>query len=441
MPTVLKIFILAIVQGTCELLPVSSSAHVIIAERLMGLDPTTPRMTFLLVMLHTGTMFACIVYFWETWRSRYFSSLPAFLAFARSAALATVCTGVVGLGLKVLIEKVVLRGGPHAEVEQLFGNLTLIAAALAGVGLLIVISGLRSARGADKAPGPQGAGREPQGTVPAADALWIGVVQGLCLPFRGFSRSGATISTGLLRGLDRQVLENYSFALAVILTPAVIVLEGHRLLQEQHGGGAAGAEWLSWLWPSLAGMGLSFAAGWLALKWLSRWLEHGRWHLFGYYCWAAAAAVLLIARFVAPVPAQAAVPVSAQASAQTTAGVVVSDAWSRPTPPAAGAAAGDLTIDNRRPRPARRIGVPTPVAAEAQIHETLSVDGAMRMREVDGLEMAPGATVRIAPGGMHVMLSGLRAPLEAGATFPLTLRFREAGARTVTVTVRAGGNE
>ena len=61
-----QIAILAIVQGAAELLPISSSAHVIIAEKLMGLDPTTPAMTLLLlVMLHTGTMFAVIVYFWS----------------------------------------------------------------------------------------------------------------------------------------------------------------------------------------------------------------------------------------------------------------------------------------------------------------------------------------------------------------------------------------
>jgi undecaprenyl-diphosphatase len=59
--TILQILVLAMVQGVCELLPVSSSAHVILAEELMGLDPTAPEMTLLLVMLHTGTMLAVIV--------------------------------------------------------------------------------------------------------------------------------------------------------------------------------------------------------------------------------------------------------------------------------------------------------------------------------------------------------------------------------------------
>jgi undecaprenyl-diphosphatase len=288
-PDLLSVFVLAIVQGVCELLPVSSSAHVIIAEKLMGLDPTTPAMTFLLVMLHTGTMLAVIAYFWNTWRSRFFSSAPAFRSFARNVVVATACTGIVGLGLTLLIERVVLRGAPGAAIEQLFGNLTLIAAALATVGVLIIWSGLRSLGANEKQP------------MALADSIWIGTVQGLCLPFRGFSRSGATISTGLFRGLRKDLLEDFSFALAVVLTPAVIVREGHRLLKAQQVA-AVTSDSLGPIWLCMVGMLLSFAAGWLSLKWLSRWLEHGRWHLFGYYCLFAAVAVFIAGKlFPGPV--------------------------------------------------------------------------------------------------------------------------------------------
>lgn len=79
-PTLLQILFLGIVQGAAELLPVSSSAHVIVAEKLLGLDPSSPSMTFLLVMLHTGTMVAVILYFWNAWK-RTFS--PARRASAR----------------------------------------------------------------------------------------------------------------------------------------------------------------------------------------------------------------------------------------------------------------------------------------------------------------------------------------------------------------------
>jgi undecaprenyl-diphosphatase len=288
-PFILKIFILALVQGLCELLPVSSSAHVIIAEKLMGLDPTTPLMTFVLVMLHTGTMLAVIAYFWSSWRSRFFSSAGAFGSFARNVILATACTGVVGFGLILVIERVILRGAAKAEVEQLFGNMTLIAIALASVGIMIILSGRRAAAANQRQP------------VESADAAWIGVVQGLCLPFRGFSRSGATISTGLFRGLQKELLENFSFALAVILTPPVIAREGYRLISHAPGAGLApgagpGLDGFGLVWPSLVGMTFSFVAGWFSLKWLSRWLEQGRWHLFGYYCLVAAAAVFVIGR-------------------------------------------------------------------------------------------------------------------------------------------------
>src|SRR6476469_5207906 len=100
-----KVIILAVVQGLAELLPVSSSAHVVVAEKLMGLDPSSPEMTLLLVMLHTGTMFAVIVYFWTQWRKTYFHSAASFKRFAFLVVLATAMTGVVGLALVKLIEK------------------------------------------------------------------------------------------------------------------------------------------------------------------------------------------------------------------------------------------------------------------------------------------------------------------------------------------------
>ena len=87
---ILQILILGLVQGAAELLPVSSSAHVIVVEKLMGLDASSPEMTFLLVMLHTGTMFAVIVYFWNAWRLSYFSSAEVFWKTAKQVIVATV---------------------------------------------------------------------------------------------------------------------------------------------------------------------------------------------------------------------------------------------------------------------------------------------------------------------------------------------------------------
>jgi undecaprenyl-diphosphatase len=275
-----QILILAVVQGACELLPVSSSAHVIVAEKLMGLDPSSPEMTMLLVMLHTGTMFAVIVYFWRRWQRDYFAASGQAQWFIIQVLFATACTCIVGLGLKLLIEKVILRGHPHAEIEDLFDNLPLVAAALAAVGVLIIFAGLREQKE------PRHSEVQPQ------HSLWIGLIQGLCIPFRGFSRSGATISTGLILGLPKAKLEEFSFALAVAITPLAIGREAYRLLKTHALTGPGNV--LHLFLPGLLGMVLSFIAGLGALVWLSQWLEGGRWKFFGYYCLAAAAAVLAL---------------------------------------------------------------------------------------------------------------------------------------------------
>jgi len=246
--TFLTILVLAVLQGVCELLPVSSSAHVILAEKLMGIDPTTPEMTLLLVMLHTGTMLAVIVYFWRSWRERYLASYNAFWQFAKLVTVATVLTGVIGLALMLFIERVILRGSVHPEVEQLFGNAYVIAAGLATVGVMIILSARQQPADTSRRLGVR-------------DAAWIGAVQGLCLHFRGFSRSGSTISTGLFLGLDKVRVEEFSFALAVVLTPAVILKEGYRLLKVHEGSLTVAGNLLSIVWPSLVGMLCSLVAG------------------------------------------------------------------------------------------------------------------------------------------------------------------------------------
>jgi undecaprenyl-diphosphatase len=278
--SILKILGLAIAQGMTELLPVSSSAHVIVAEKLMGLDPTSPEMTLLLVMLHTGTMLAVIFYFWRGWQENFFASRRVFWNFAQRVVVATILTGILGLALKFLIEKFALQGVPHAEIELIFGNLALIGIALGAVGLLIIFAGVYSERS-----------RRPSHKGLQGSSL-IGLIQGLCLPFRGFSRSGATISVGLLLGITKERVEEFSFALAVVLTPPVIVREVWRLLKAQSTPLLQSQGVFALFFPSLLGMVFSCLAGLLALIWLSRWLEQGRWQFFGFYCLCAAATVL-----------------------------------------------------------------------------------------------------------------------------------------------------
>jgi undecaprenyl-diphosphatase len=278
----LYILILAVVQGLAELLPVSSSAHVVVAEKLLGLDPSSPQMTLLLVMLHTGTMFAVMVYFWRQWRDIYFQNMTAFKKFAGYVVLATALTGLMGEAIIKVIEKTFFRGFPHAQIEDLFSHLELVAPALALVGILILVAGI-----VDKKKSAVGLINTKD--LSGRDAGIIGAVQGLCLPFRGFSRSGATISAGMLLGVAKSRAEMFSFALAVVLTPIVVAREVMRVVHAEQVDGMA--NFASATLPSLFGAVFAFLAGLIALKWLSRWLDGGRWYLFGIYCLIAALCV------------------------------------------------------------------------------------------------------------------------------------------------------
>lgn len=280
-PTLLQILFLGLIQGAAELLPVSSSAHVIVAEKLIGLDPASPAMTFLLVMLHTGTMFAVILYFWKAWKRTFFSDAASFRRMCLHVGSATVVTLVVGFGLKLFIEKVILHGSSHDEMEDLFGHLPSVGTALLTAGLLILAAGYLR-------------GKNGQQEINLRSSLWIGASQGLCLPFRGLSRSGTTISTGMLLGLSRQRVEEFSFALAVVITPPAIAKELLRLLKS-HEAAAAPSELIHLLGPGLFGMAGAFVAGLLALKLLSSWLEKGHWAWFGYYCVAFSGFVFFLA--------------------------------------------------------------------------------------------------------------------------------------------------
>lgn len=280
--SLIHVIILAIVQGLAELLPVSSSAHVVVTEKLLGLDPSSPAMTLLLVMLHTGTMFAVIVYFWKQWKDTYFQSSDVFKRFAVLVIIATALTGIVGEAISKVIEKIAFKGAPKAEIELLFSHLELVAPALAVAGILILIAGLYERKN------PTGKMSETS-ELTTSQAGIIGVVQGLCLPFRGFSRSGATISAGMLSGVAKVRAETFSFALAVVLTPPVVAREVLRLMHAQKEN--PGVDLHGAVGMSIIGAVCAFFAGLVALKWLSQWLEGGRWYLFGIYCLVAAGVV------------------------------------------------------------------------------------------------------------------------------------------------------
>jgi copper(I)-binding protein len=108
--------------------------------------------------------------------------------------------------------------------------------------------------------------------------------------------------------------------------------------------------------------------------------------------------------------------------------------WARASAGAAKTGAAYLTITDQGAAD-RLTGASTPVADTAELHESMADMGTMKMRPVDGLALDTGKPVKLGPGGYHVMLFGLKAPLKAGDTFPLTLKFDHAAPLTVTISV------
>jgi copper(I)-binding protein len=124
-----------------------------------------------------------------------------------------------------------------------------------------------------------------------------------------------------------------------------------------------------------------------------------------------------------------------RAADYTIATLRVTQPWSRPTPPIAAVGVVYLSIINRGARADRLIAQRSPIAGRVEIHENRTVQGMMEMRAVAAVECPPGATVKIEPGGLHIMLVGLIRPLLAGMDFPLELQFAQAGTLTVQVHV------
>jgi copper(I)-binding protein len=120
--------------------------------------------------------------------------------------------------------------------------------------------------------------------------------------------------------------------------------------------------------------------------------------------------------------------------------LVISQAWSRATPGGAKVGGGYLTIENKGSAPDRLIGGSAAVAGKVEVHEMSMNKGVMTMRPLEnGLTIEPGKTVKLAPGGYHLMLTDLKSPLKRGEKVPLTLEFEKAGKVKVTFDVEGVG--
>jgi len=280
--TLLQAIILGVIQGLTEFLPISSSGHLVISQRLFGL--TEPGIAFD-ISVHLGTLAAVVIFFRreiaevnraavtgcrrliirEASAARLFAEDQGF-RMAMLLVAGSVPTALIGIWLQMYS-------------EQLFSSLALAGGMLMVTGLILVATGvlLWLTRGVEEK------GRGVSGFT-LGIALAIGVVQGLAI-IPGISRSGSTIAAGLLFGLDRKTAGTYSFLLSI---PAIIGAALLHLLTD----GLADFD----LWPMVIGAAVSFVVGFLSLGILMRIVGRGKLYLFAPYCLLAGLAVLWFAR-------------------------------------------------------------------------------------------------------------------------------------------------
>ncbi|HHY33493.1 MAG TPA: undecaprenyl-diphosphate phosphatase [Firmicutes bacterium] len=272
---VVKAVVLGVVQGLTEFLPVSSSGHLVIARELLNAQEALLSFD---VLVHLGTLIAVV------------------LVFARDVArLVTAAAGIVtdvarGTGLGKAVSRdgwrktvflIVVASLPTAAmglalepiVERLFASKLAVGIFLVATGLVLWLGDRWSAAG----------GRLPVERLGPAGALCVGVAQGLAV-VPGFSRSGATISAGLLFGLRREDAARFSFLLSIPVILGASALELPDLVKAGLAKGFAA--------PFLAGALASVVSGYVAIHLVFSALRRGRFMVFAVYTWLVGAAVI-----------------------------------------------------------------------------------------------------------------------------------------------------
>ncbi len=252
--TTIEAFILGMIQGLTEFLPVSSSGHLVIFQHLFGIQQV---ITFD-VIVHLGTLVAVFIAFREDIVGilrRPFCKLTYLIL------LGTVPAGLAGYLLAPLVEKA-------------FESLLVVGLGLIFTGVVLKYSehmanqyrGLKQSEGSSY-----------------KDALFIGCIQALAI-VPGISRSGSTIAAGLLAGLEREFAARFSFLLSI----PVILGAGVFELKDVIGSGMPGSE----LTTYIIGFVTSAVFGYLAIKVVLNLVKEGRLSIFAYYCWGLATLTL-----------------------------------------------------------------------------------------------------------------------------------------------------
>ncbi len=270
--TYLSSFLLGLVQGLAEFLPISSSGHLSIAQNLLGLNTEIPE--FFDVLLHLGTLVAVFVAYWRDICDMVaelihgvgdlvHGTTPRQVPPARRLIL-LIIVGTLPLFILLPI---------HKQVQALSNNMVFIGAALVVTGFLLFACDLVRK------------GKKTERTATIADVLVVGLGQAIAT-MPGISRSGMTITTGCFMGFERKFAVRFSFLLSI---PAVL---GANILSLKD----ALDTGIIWAEVPMYVVGVITAAvvGYACIRLLRLVAEKGRFGAFAYYCWAVGLLTLLL---------------------------------------------------------------------------------------------------------------------------------------------------
>ena len=265
--TYLMSIFMGIIQGVAEFLPISSSGHLALFQAYFGMEDVESNYMFFTVLLHFGTLISvCVVY----WRDIVDMIREFFLGIA--ALCGKKDTGVTPPPARRLVLLIIVATLPlfvmvlvKDAIETLFANPILVSCALIVTGFVLFFSD-RMARG-----------RKTARNATLADALIVGCGQALAV-IPGLSRSGTTISVGMMRGFDRAFAVRFSFLMSL---PAVL---GANILEIKDAVSAGFP--MEELPVYLVGVAVSAVVGYFAIRLVKTLSDKGKFGSFAYYCWA-----------------------------------------------------------------------------------------------------------------------------------------------------------
>ncbi|MGI6664837.1 MAG: undecaprenyl-diphosphate phosphatase [Christensenellaceae bacterium] len=245
--------ILGIVQGLTEFLPVSSSGHLVLFQKILGVSGD---MLFFDTLLHLGTLVAVVAVLWNEIVAIFkniFGKTTWLLV------IATIPAGIASLLLEDLIEEAF--GGSYLGVGFLLTSLFLILA-----------EQLFMRR------------KRKKTEIGYVDALGMGLMQAVAI-FPGISRSGATLSAGLALGVERETATHFSFLMTIPVILGSTLLQGYKVIKE-------GAEQIA-IFPTIIGVLFAAAAGFFAVKWMLKLIATKK--LYGFAIYTAVLGIIILA--------------------------------------------------------------------------------------------------------------------------------------------------